>query len=322
MPTSIISPDQDSITAEIDIAAPPERVFKALTDTEEVKQWANSPQVELKIWEMDTRPGGKWRFLCKETTGQANKYNVDEFDHHGEILAIDPPRLLVYTWITNFHDDPSRKTVVRWNLTSTATGTHLKVTHSGLKLEPKSRADYAGGWPGFLEAVKNHAEKPAKSNAAPSAFVSPDNDAVVTETHIAAPPERVFQALIDPKQVMRWWTSEQCQIDAFSMEARAGGRWQYDTGQSAMNVNGVSKFHCEGEVLEYDPPRMLTYTWIANWHDDKKRRTVVRWELSAAGNGTKVKVTHSGLAQENTARRDYSGGWPGVVEQLKKFVEG
>jgi hypothetical protein len=34
-----------------------------------------------------------------------------------------------------------------------------------------------------------------------------------------------------------------------------------------------------------------------------------------------VKVTHSGLAQEPTARKDYSGGWPGVVEQLKKFIE-
>jgi len=34
-----------------------------------------------------------------------------------------------------------------------------------------------------------------------------------------------------------------------------------------------------------------------------------------------VKVTHSGLAQEPVARQDYSGGWPGVVEYLKNFVE-
>jgi uncharacterized protein YndB with AHSA1/START domain len=88
-----------------------------------------------------------------------------------------------------------------------------------------------------------------------------------------------------------------------------------------MSLGGVTKFHCEGEVTEYDPPRALAYTWFANWHDDKQHRTVVRWELSPAGNGTKVKVTHSGLTQENNARRDYSGGWPGVVEQLKKFME-
>jgi uncharacterized protein YndB with AHSA1/START domain len=47
----------------------------------------------------------------------------------------------------------------------------------------------------------------------------------------------------------------------------------------------------------------------------------VRWELTPTGSGTRVKVTHSGLAQLPIARKDYSGGWPGVVEMLKKYVE-
>ena len=87
------------------------------------------------------------------------------------------------------------------------------------------------------------------------------------------------------------------------------------------HVNDESKFHCEGDVLEHDPPRVLAYTWIANWHEDKARRTVVRWELTPIGGGTRLKVTHTGLAEEQVARRDYSGGWPGVIDQLRKFVE-
>jgi uncharacterized protein YndB with AHSA1/START domain len=154
-----------------------------------------------------------------------------------------------------------------------------------------------------------------------TATTTADQDAVVSEIHIAAPPDRVFQALIDPKQVMRWWTSEQCEIESFSMEPKRGGRWTYDTKQSTLKVNGVTKFHSDGEVLEYDPPRRLAYTWIANWHQDKSRRTVVRWELTPKSGGTQVKVTHSGLANLPIARKDYSGGWPGVVAQLKKFVE-
>jgi Activator of Hsp90 ATPase homolog 1-like protein len=51
------------------------------------------------------------------------------------------------------------------------------------------------------------------------------------------------------------------------------------------------------------------------------RRTIVRWELAPTKTGTHVKVTHSGLAQESAARKDYSNGWPGVVEMLRKFVE-
>jgi uncharacterized protein YndB with AHSA1/START domain len=86
-------------------------------------------------------------------------------------------------------------------------------------------------------------------------------------------------------------------------------------------VNNVSEFECHGEITHYDPPRVLAYTWIGNWHDDPARRTLVRWDLTPTASGTHVKVTHSGLTQLPVARKDYSGGWPGVVEALKKFVE-
>ena len=154
-----------------------------------------------------------------------------------------------------------------------------------------------------------------------TATITTNLDAVVSEIQIAAPPESVFQALIDPKQVLQWWTSEQCPIESFTMEPKHGGRWTYNTQQSKLDVNGVSKFYCEGEILEYDPPRALAYTWIANWHERPHERTVVRWELSKAGNNTRVIVTHSGLTNLPASRKDYSGGWPGVVAQLKTFVE-
>jgi uncharacterized protein YndB with AHSA1/START domain len=47
----------------------------------------------------------------------------------------------------------------------------------------------------------------------------------------------------------------------------------------------------------------------------------VRWELFPESCGTRVKVTHSALSAEHVARKDYSGGWPGVLEQLKHFTE-
>lgn len=154
-----------------------------------------------------------------------------------------------------------------------------------------------------------------------TAKISPDQDSMVCEIQIAAPPERVFQALIDPRQVMQWWTGDECQIESFSLDPRRGGRWAYDSKQSTMVVNGVNKFHCEGEVLEFDPPRVLAYSWIANWHDDKSHPTEVRWELSPRGDGTHVKITHSGLSQLPVSRKSYAGGWPGVVANLKNFVE-
>jgi uncharacterized protein YndB with AHSA1/START domain len=157
-----------------------------------------------------------------------------------------------------------------------------------------------------------------------SAQITTGQDSIVTEIEVAAPPERVFAALTDPKQLMRWWRGEDtCKSKLWEMDSRVGGRWRFETADPTgkISVNGVSDFKANGEILEYDPPRVLAYTWIANWHDQPGRTTLVRWELTPAGEGTRVKVTHSGLSEEPVARKDYSGGWPGVVEYLKNFVE-
>jgi uncharacterized protein YndB with AHSA1/START domain len=40
------------------------------------------------------------------------------------------------------------------------------------------------------------------------AIITADKDGVIAEIDIAAPPGRVFEALIDPDQLMRWFRSE------------------------------------------------------------------------------------------------------------------
>jgi uncharacterized protein YndB with AHSA1/START domain len=146
------TPDHDTIVSEIDIAAPPDRVFDAIANAETVKR--RSPF--LDIYEMELRVGGKWRL---ETRMAKPHHGVSVVTHHGEILEIDPPRVLVHSWYGNFHSNPNHRSIVRWELTPTKTGTHVKVTHSGLASEPKAAKDYAGGWPGVLEEIRIYAEK-------------------------------------------------------------------------------------------------------------------------------------------------------------------
>jgi uncharacterized protein YndB with AHSA1/START domain len=155
----------------------------------------------------------------------------------------------------------------------------------------------------------------------PKAIVTPDLDAIISEIDISAPPSRVFEVLTDPEQLMRWFTDASCPVKFWKMDARLGGSYSYATEKSNIVVNGVSEFKCRGEIIEFDPPRLLVYTWIGNWHLDPEKKTIVRWELMPTASGTHVKVTHSGLAQDPEARADYSGGWPGVVEKLKQFSE-
>jgi uncharacterized protein YndB with AHSA1/START domain len=151
--------------------------------------------------------------------------------------------------------------------------------------------------------------------------ITPEQDEIVSEIQIAAPPERVFKALADPGELKQWFSSPECPVKMWEMDPRLDGAYRYSTEKGSIIVNGVSEFECHGHITEFDPPRVLAYTWYANWHDDSTRRTVVRWELTPQEDGTLVRVTHSGLSNLPIARKDYCGGWPGVVEMLKRFIE-
>ena len=91
-----------------------------------------------------------------------------------------------------------------------------------------------------------------------TAVVTPDNDAVLAEVFIAAPPERVFQAITDPKQMPLWWGQQDLyRVTEWKADVRRGGRWQSD----GVGADGRT-FRVEGEYLEVDPPRLLVHTWI------------------------------------------------------------
>jgi uncharacterized protein YndB with AHSA1/START domain len=156
----------------------------------------------------------------------------------------------------------------------------------------------------------------------PTTNVAHAQDSVAAEIYIAAPPQRVFQALTQSNELLLWWGDDKYHTDLWEMDARPGGQWHYRTkGCDGTAIKGTTDFKADGEILEIDPPRLLVYTWIADWHADPKRKTVVRWELTPSGDGTKVKVTHCGLAEETESRKGYGGGWTHVLELLKKFVE-
>jgi len=158
MATVMNTPDGDAIVCEVDIAAPPGRVFQALIDSAQVHEWSRSDAYELVVWELDARPGGKWRSTSQEKVGRDGRPPALH-EHWGEVLEIDPPHRLVYTWFAAWHERPEVASVVRWELSAAGAGTHLKLTHSGLAGEPKACEAYSGGWPGILDAVKKYAER-------------------------------------------------------------------------------------------------------------------------------------------------------------------
>ena len=144
--------------------------------------------------------------------------------------------------------------------------------------------------------------------------VSADSNEIVSEIYINAPPDRVFQALVDPEQVVKWWGQKGIyQCTEFAGEVRAGGSWH----SAGVGPDG-SRFEVKGEYLEVDRPRVLSTTWLSSWTGEKQ--TVVRWELSPSQSGTVVRIRHSGFAAHPELLENYRG-WPRMLGWLQSYVD-
>lgn len=164
MATGAITPDQDFVTCEIFIAAPPARVFEAITDPRQLPQWwGNKDMYRVTSFESDLRVHGKW---ISKGVGA----NGDTFQVSGEYLEIDPPRLLIQTWVSSYGGD--LKTTVRWELEPQSvhglhpggpqragTGTLVKIQHSGFAAHPEQAKSHSDGWQRVLTWVQTFVEK-------------------------------------------------------------------------------------------------------------------------------------------------------------------
>lgn len=161
-----------------------------------------------------------------------------------------------------------------------------------------------------------------------TAHITPDNDSVVVEIFVAAPPARVFEAISDPKQSAQWWGQKgMYRITEAKSDVRPGGKWL----SSGMGDDGT-KFTVQGEYLEVDQPRLLVHTWNPSYSN--LQETVVRWELEPhnvhglhqqtphkVGTGTLVRIRHSGFAGNIESAKAHGDGWIRVLGWMQMFVE-
>lgn len=68
--TVVSTPSDREIVAERIFDAPRERVFAAYTDPKLIPEWWGPRGVTTSIDKMDVRPGGEWRFVCRDPEGE------------------------------------------------------------------------------------------------------------------------------------------------------------------------------------------------------------------------------------------------------------
>lgn len=139
----------DRIEKQIDLAAPVERVWRAVTDFREFGTWF--------------RCNLEGPFVAgQKCHGRITYPGYEHLKFEVEVVSIEPIRRFAFHWHP-YPIDPSadysheRPTLVEFLFESTATGTHLTVIESGFDALPPERRDEAfrmndGGW---TEQIKN-----------------------------------------------------------------------------------------------------------------------------------------------------------------------
>ena len=125
----------ETVIQEITIKAPAERIFEALTNPEQRKEWWGSEgRFQTTHVESDLQVGGKWRMSGTGT--------------------IEPPHVLAFTWLPDWQQNPT-ETLVRFDLTEKDGLTTVRLMHSGLTPEGLQAHK---GWPQILVWLRGYVE--------------------------------------------------------------------------------------------------------------------------------------------------------------------
>jgi uncharacterized protein YndB with AHSA1/START domain len=138
-----------------------------------------------------------------------------------------------------------------------------------------------------------------------------DKVSVTVERRIAAPPEKLFDAWLDPGGLGCWlFATPDGVMEKVEVDPRVGGRFLI------VERRGADLAEHHGEYLEIDRPRLLVFDF---WTGFSAERTRVSVEIAPDGDGALLTLRHDGVRADYEDRTRH--GWTMVVANLAKAVE-
>lgn len=132
------------IATQLEIAAAPAVVAKALTTTEGHRAWW------VPTAQVGARPGehASFRFNNKDGSYMAVTFRIDRQDEHG----------IEWTCVADEHNPDWNGTRLAIRIAGSGGGTHVELLHSGFRDKTKVYEMCVGGWQYFMQSLKAYAE--------------------------------------------------------------------------------------------------------------------------------------------------------------------
>jgi uncharacterized protein YndB with AHSA1/START domain len=130
-------------TAEIDLDASPDKVWAALTDPDQIREYMFGSTVET-----DWTPGSEIRWK--------GEYGGHKYEDKGKVVSIEPDQRLVLTHfspMSGLEDTPGNYHTLTYQLASRGSGTHLSLSqdHNSSEDEANHSRD---NWQAMLSQLK------------------------------------------------------------------------------------------------------------------------------------------------------------------------
>jgi len=129
-------------------------------------------------------------------------------------------------------------------------------------------------------------------------------------THINTTPEKLWDALTNPDFTQQYWGGRRVQSD-------------WTVGASIKHLKPDGAVELRGEVLQAEPPRLLSYTFLTASGDrvPDEKSTRVTFEISTAFGVTKLTIVHDGFEPESKLIFEITNGWQAILSSLKTLLE-
>jgi uncharacterized protein YndB with AHSA1/START domain len=283
---------RDRLRFERRLAHPPDRVWSALTDPDELSRWFPS------TIEGELRVGATLRFPFRQNEGPALE---------GRVVELEQGRILAYTW----GDD-----LLRWELHGESGATRLVFTTEFASDRIRGSRD-AAGWHVCLDALEADLDRREpdgqdawkglqamyaerfRTGEGTHQQLADGRHRLRYERLIAHPIERVWQALTDPGELIGW-------LGRGRVTLVAGGAYDLDW------LNSDTSMHAR--IAALDPPRILEL--------DTDTHGVLHWELAEDPGGTRLtlEATYPAASWEDVL--DEIAGWDVHLDFLAQTLDG
>ncbi|HEX6561534.1 MAG TPA: SRPBCC domain-containing protein [Nitrososphaera sp.] len=294
---------ENEIRKVIVIDAPPDVVFEAISDPEELTSWFPDAAI------LEPKVGGKFQFIFNKDSDRRNKRNDRGASPEGRVLEFIPNSKLAYSWQhKDIADFP--ETVVTWELEQLGKNkTRVTLTHSGFtgKEGDKGIREHNEGWDYFTARLVKYCDEKMMEQKTRKQDLSTKARSFTIEQsyYFKAPPKKVFQAMTDPKILVKWFLSKA------KVVPRKGGTYSFDW---------IGGYHMTGSVKQFETNKAVSYSWHDEMPDGEMVETTASFQVAKKGRGTLLKLRHSGFTDpEHFA--ECSSRWAYYLTNMKSVLD-